>query len=512
MAQESLSMRKIEEILRLKYQVGLSHRAIAKSCAVSTSTVSEYVTHAKAAGLNWPLPDGISDEQLETLLFPDRGSVSDRGIPRPDWKTIQKEMKRKGVTLSLLWIEYRQDHPDGYGYSQFCHRYRQWVNQLDPVMRQKHKAGEKLFVDYAGQTITVIDPQTGELREAQVFVATLGASNYTYAEAHWQQDLPNWIGAHVRALEFLGGVPELLVPDNLKAGVTSPNLYEPDLNPTYLDLACHYGTAVIPTRVRKPQDKAKVEVGVQVVERWIVARLRDSRFFSLFELNQAILKLLFELNRREMKHLGQSRLEIFEEVDKPALAPLPEKPYEFARWKRARVHIDYHVCFEKHYYSVPYSLIGKQVDVRATENAVEIFHQRQRVASHRRSEIKGRYSTINEHMPPAHKYYSEWSPERLLRWAEEIGKQTAELVGCVLDSRKHPQQAYRTCLGILGLVKRYPNLRLEAACRRANIAGIRSYKGVLNILKNNLDQCELKLAAPESLPPHVNIRGETYYH
>ena len=512
MAQGSLSMRKIEEILRLKYQVRLSHRAIAKSCAVSTSTVSEYVTHAKAAGLSWPLPEGISDEQLEALLFPDRGSVSGGRIPQPDWKYIQKELKRKGVTLSLLWVEYRQEHAEGYGYSQFCLRYRQWVNQLDPVMRQKHKAGEKLFVDYAGQTVKVVNPQTGEIREAQVFVATLGASNYTYAEAHWQQDLPNWIGAHVRALEFLGGVPELLVPDNLKAGVTSPNLYEPDLNLTYLDLACHYGIAVVPARVKTPRDKAKVEVGVQVVERWILARLRDRHFFSLFELNQAILKLLFELNRREMKHLGQSRLEIFETLDKPALAPLPEKPYEFALWKRARVHIDYHVCFEKHYYSVPYTLIGKQVDTRATENTVEIFYQRQRVASHRRSEVKGRYSTLNEHMPPAHTYYSQWSPERFLHWAEEIGGQTTELISRVLDSRRHPQQAYRTCLGILGLAKCYPSLRLEAACSRANIAGIRSYKGVLNILKNKLDQYELNPAAFEPLPPHTNIRGENYYH
>jgi len=512
MAQESLSMRKIEEILRLKYQVRLSHRAIAKSCAVSTSTVSEYVTHAKAAGIRWPLPEGISDEQLEALLFPDRGSVSGGRIPQPDWKYIQKELKRKGVTLSLLWVEYRQEHADGYGYSQFCFRYRQWVNQLDPVMRQKHKAGEKLFVDYAGQTVKVVNPQTGEIREAQVFVATLGASNYTYAEAHWQQDLPNWIGAHVRALEFLGGVPELLVPDNLKAGVTSPNLYEPDLNMTYLDLACHYGIAVVPARVKTPRDKATVEVGVQVVERWILARLRDRHFFSLFELNQAILKLLFELNRREMKHLGQSRLEIFEALDKPALAPLPEKPYEFALWKRARVHIDYHICFEKHYYSVPYTLIGKQVDIRATENTVEIFYQRQRVASHRRSEVKGRYSTLNEHMPPAHTYYSQWSPERFLRWAEEIGEQTTELISRVLDSRRHPQQAYRTCLGVLGLAKCYPSLRLEAACSRANIAGICSYKGVLNILKNKLDQCELNPAAFEPLPPHTNIRGENYYH
>ncbi len=326
MTQASLSMRKIEEILRLKYEVGLSHRAIAKSCQVSSSTVSEYVTHARAAGLSWLLPEGMTAEQLEACLYPDKGS-SRRKVPQPDWKYIHKELKRKGVTLSLLWVEYRQEHPDGYGYSQFCQHYREWKQQLNPTMRQKHKAGEKLFVDYAGQTVAVVDPETVEIREAQIFVATLGASNYTYAEAHWDQSLPNWIAAQVRALAFLGGVPEVIVPDNLKARVTSPNLYEPDLNPTYQDFARHYGIAVVPARVRKPRDKAKVEVGVQVVERWILARLRDRTFFSLAELNQAIAELLAELNQREMKHLGQSRLELFAEVDQPALSALPETPY-----------------------------------------------------------------------------------------------------------------------------------------------------------------------------------------
>ena len=355
MSQERLSMRKIEEILRLKYEAGLTHRAIAQSCSVSPSTVSEYVTHAKAAGLSWPLPEELNAEQLEELLFPQRGSASGRNIPQPDWAEVHKELRRKGVTLSLLWVEYRQEQPDGYGYSQFCHHYRQWAKQLKPMMRQKHKAGEKLFVDYAGQTMPVVDPQTGEIRQAQIFVATLGASNYTYTEAHWSQDLTNWIGAHVRALAFLGGVPEVLVPDNLKAGVKSPHLYEPDLNPTYLDFARHYGVAVVPARVRKPKDKSKVEVGVQVVERWVLAPLRDRTFFSLAELNQAMWELLAELNDRPMRHLGQSRRELFESLDKPALAPLPVQPYEFARWKKARVHIDYHVSFEKHYYSVPYT-------------------------------------------------------------------------------------------------------------------------------------------------------------
>jgi transposase len=505
-------MRKIEEILRLKYEAGLTHRAIAQSCAVSPSTVSEYVTHAKAAGLSWPLPAELSAEQLEALLFPQKGSACGRNIPQPDWAEVHNELRRKGVTLSLLWVEYRQEQPDGYGYSQFCHHYRQWAKQLKPMMRQKHKAGEKLFVDYAGQTVPVVDPGTGEIRQAQIFVATLGASNYTYSEAHWSQDLPNWIGAHTRALAFLGGVPEVLVPDNLKAGVKSPHLYEPDLNPTYLDFARHYGVAVVPARVRKPKDKSKVEVGVQVVERWVLAPLRERTFFSLAELNQAMWELLAELNDRPMRHLGQSRRELFESLDKPALAPLPVQRYEFARWKKARVHIDYHVSFEKHYYSVPYTLIGKEVDIRVTEKTVEIYYQRKRRASHRRSPAQGRYSTQNEHMPPAHQKYSDWSPERFLRWAEEIGPDTTRLIAAVLESRRHPQQAYRSCLGILGLGKRYPNARLEAACHRALSAGIRSYKGIRNILENNLDKLAVDQPPGAPLPSHANIRGETYYN
>ena len=314
MSQKRLSMRKIEEILRLKYEAGLSHRAIAQSCSVSASTVSEYVTHAKAAGLSWPLPEGMSDEELEALLFPPQAASAQRHIPQPDWARVHKELRRKSVTLSLLWVEYRQAHPTGYGYSQFCHHYRAWAKQLKPMMRQKHKAGEKLFVDYAGQTVPVVNPETGEMWQAQIFVAVLGASNYTYAEAQPSQSLPHWIGGHVRALAFLGGVPEVLVPDNLKAGVKSPHLYEPDLNPTYQEFARYYGLAVVPARVRKPKDKAKVEVGVQVVERWILARLRDHTFFSLAALNQAMRQLLTELNDRPMRHLGESRQALFERL------------------------------------------------------------------------------------------------------------------------------------------------------------------------------------------------------
>lgn len=512
MSQERLSMRKIEEILRLKWEAKRSHREIAQSCGVSSSTVSDYLNRAQAAGLRWPLPEGLTAADLERQLFSAVGRPTGRAIPQPDWHALHTELKRKSVTLSLLWVEYRQAHPDGYGYSQFCQHYRTWAKRLKPSMRQTHRAGEKLFVDYAGQTVPVIDPQTGEIRQAQIFVAVLGASSYTYAEAHWAQDLPNWIGAHVRALTFLGGVPDVLVPDNLKAGVKSPHLYEPELNPSYQEFAEYYGVAVIPARVRKPKDKAKVEVGVQVVERWIVARLRNRTFFNLGDLNRAIHELLTDLNTRLMRHLGQSRRELFVALDHPVLHPLPAQPYEFALWKKARVHLDYHVEFDHHYYSVPYTLVGQEVEVRATEHTVEIFHQRTRQASHRRVQTRGRFSTLAEHMPSAHQMYSAWSPERFLRWAEEVGPHTRHLIQAVLDSRRHPQQAYRSCLGILGLGKRYAPARLEAACGRALPAGIRSYKGVHNILENHLDQVPLDAPPPTAFPEHANIRGETYYH
>jgi len=511
MAQERLTMRKIAEVLRLKWECGLSNRTVARSCSISHSTVAEYLRRAQEAGLSWPLPAGVGEDTLYELLFPKTSQPGNRVIPCPDWSLVHTELRKKGVTLRLLWMEYREAHPDGYGYSQFCTLYREWAKRLRPSMRLSHKGGEKVFVDYAGQTVPVVNPHTGEVHEALIFVGVLGASNYTYAEAHESQELPNWIGAHVRMFTFLAGVPEVVVPDNLKAGVTHPCRYEPDLNPTYQDLAQHYGTAVIPARVRKPKDKAKVEVGVQVVERWILARLRNRTFFSLAELNQAIRELLDEINTRPMQHLERSRRELFEELDGPALKPLPERPYEFATWKKARVNIDYHIEFEKHYYSVPYILIRKEVYVRATQSTIEVFHNNRRVASHRRVKFPGRHTTVSEHMPPAHQKYLEWSPERLTCWTQTIGPHTTQLVQAILDSRPHPEQAYRSCLGLLRLGSRYGQERLEAACRRALPAGIHSYKGVKNILDAKLDQVELE--EPSNIVPdtHANIRGQAYY-
>jgi transposase len=512
MSQERLSMRKLQEVLRLKGERDLSHRAIARSCGISPATVSEYLQRATAAGLSWPLPADLTEEQLWNRLFPSTEPARGRSIPTPDWKQVHTELRRKGVTLRLLWLEYREAHSDGYGYSQFCEHYRQWAGHLQPTMRMSHVAGDRLFVDYAGQTVPLVHPETGEIHAAQIFVAVLGASSYTYVEAHLHQDLPSWIGAHVRTLAFLGGVPAALVPDNLKAGVKSPCRYEPDLNPTYHDFARHYGLAVLPARVRKPKDKAKVEVGVQVVERWILARLRDMTFFTLADLNRALRVLTDELNDRPMRHLGQSRRQLFEALDRPALKPLPAQPYELATWKKARVHIDYHVEFEKHFYSVPYTLIHQEVEVRATERTIEIFHRQQRQAVHPRVSAPGRFTTQVAHMPPAHQAVSEWSPTRFQSWAEQIGPHTAQLIGAVLVSRTHPQQAYRTCLGILSLAKRYSAARLEAACRYALPTEIRSYKGLHHILEAQLDRLPPAEPTPDVSPTaHANLRGPAYY-
>ena len=506
-------MRKIKEVLRLKWAKGMSNRKIATSSGIGRPTVSEYLRRATEAGLTWPLPADLDDARLERLLFPPPPDLpaQERGIP--DWAHIHGELKHKGVTLFLLWQEYRQANPDGYQYSWFCEHYRAWQGKLDVVMRQDHRAGEKLFVDYAGQTVPIIDRATGEIRETQIFVAVLGASNYTYAEATWSQSLPDWIGSHVRTFRFLGGVPELVVPDNLRSGVSKAHRYEPDTNPTYQDMASHYGVAILPARVRKPRDKAKVEGGVLIVERWILAALRHRQFFSLAELNRVISELLEKLNARPFRKLPGCRREHFEQLDRPALQPLPAEPYVYAEWKKARVHIDYHVAIEGHYYSVPYALIKKEVDVRITRNTIECFHRGNRVASHQRSHYKGRHTTVTAHMPESHRQAGEWSPERLMRWASKTGPATEKLIQNVLGSRKHPQQAYRSCLGILRLSKPYGDERLEAACRRALTLGSCRYKSIESILKHRLDEQPLETQQELALPDtHDNIRGPAYYH
>lgn len=513
MPTKRLTMRKIREILRLKFDCKLTYGQIAKSCSIGRTTVSDYLKRFEASPLQWPLASDVDDVQLERTLFPSAQLTHCPDRSGIDWQYIHRELRRKSVTLMLLWQEYKAQYPEGYQYSQFCHLYRQWSGRVDPVMRQVHRGGEKMFVDYAGQTVPIIDPATGEIHHSQIFITALGASNYTYAEATWTQTLPDWIASHCRAYEYIGGVPEVTVPDNLKSGVKDPCFYEPDINPTYLDMAQHYDTAVIPARSGKPKDKAKVEVGVQIVERWILARLRNREFFSLQQLNETIRRLLLDLNQKPFQKLPGSRQTTFLAVDKPALKPLPQTPYEFAEWKKARVNVDYHIEVDRHFYSVPHKLIKKQIDVRITATTIECLYNNRRVASHIRSYQKGRHTTVKEHMPKSHQKMADWTPDRFIRWSKKIGPQTTQLITSVLSSRPHPQQGFRTALGILRLAKSYGDNRLEAACKRAMAIGSTSYRSVASILKHGLDQKPID--EPERDKPaimHINVRGSHYYN
>jgi transposase len=505
MSQERLSMRKIREILRLKAEAQLSNRAIARACHLSNSTVGEYLRRAENAGVTWPLPADLTEEVLLQQLFPERTATSEPVRPLPDWAEVHRELRHRGVTLKLLWEEYQTQHPEGYRYTQFCELYGRWKQQVEPVLRLPRKGGEEMEVDYTGVTVPLVDPETGDIQPAEIFVATLTASAYLYAEAQRDQTLLSWLGGHVRAFEFFGGVPKLVKPDNLKAGVRHPSYYEPDLNPSYQEMAAYYGVAVLPARVRKPKDKAKVENGVQNVERWVLAPLRKQTFFTLAELNQALRPQLKALNERPMVHLEKSRRELFLELDQPALRPLPAQPYELALWKQARVHLDYHIAFEKHFYSVPHHLIHALVEVRATERMVEIFSQSQLVATHPRKRIPGRFSTNPAHMPANHRFITEWSPERLVRWGAQIGPHTAQLIQAILASRPHPEQAFRACLGLLHLARQSTPPRMETASQRALAAQLLTYAQV---------KAEWEALAPlasEPLAPHENIRGKTYY-
>jgi transposase len=515
MANERLSMRKTREILRLKWELGRSHREVATSLGVGLGTVSLALERAIAAGLVWPAVEAMSETELDRGLYRRKElPLGDR--PAPDFAYLHTELRRQSVTLELLHHEYLERHPDGYRYSQFCERYRRWVGTQRRSMRQMHRAGEKLFVDYAGQHPRVIEPETGEVREAELFVAVLGASSFTFAEASWTQQSHDWIASHMRAFEYLGGVPGAVVPDQLRTAVSIPCRYEAGIQRTYQELAEHYGTILLPARPAHPRDKAKVEVAVQVAERWILARLRNQSFFSLIELNGRIAELLEELNGRLMRVYGASRRELFERFDKPALKPLPDRRFVYGEWKSARVSIDYHVEVDHHYYSVPHKLVGEKLDVRLTATTVEIFQRGVRVASHARSYRRGMHTTVAEHMPAAHRAQHEWSPSRLVRWGQTVGPKTAALVEAILSDRPHPEQGYRSCLGILRLERRYGRERLEAACARALGAGARSYRHVDSILKHGLDRQPSQepsvAGVPRQLLLHENVRGGRYYH
>jgi transposase len=504
-------MRKVRDILRLHTDHHLTGRQIAQSLELSHSTVMGVLHRAALLGLTWPLPEELDEATLEGRLYPPNPGRW-RVRPEPVWEEIHRELRRKGVTLGLLWQEYRRDHPDGYQYSRFCERYRRWELHLDVVLRQPYRAGEKMFVDWAGLTLSIVERATGQLHDVFIFVAALGMSNIPYREGALAQALPNWIGAHTRAFEYFGGTAAILVLDNTKTAVTLACRYEPEANRTYAEMAAHYGTVIIPARPRKPRDRAKVESAVQVVERVVLAPLRDRTFFSLAEVNQALVEGRERLNNLPFQKLPGSRRTLFETLDRPALRPLPAERYELAQWRIARVNIDSHCEVLRNFYSSPHQLVHEQVEARLTTSTVEVFYKGRRVASHVRLWGIGQYSTDPAHLPIAHRRHLEWTPSRLIGWGEENGTHTAALVSALLASKPHPEQGYRACLGLMRLGKRYSAARLDAACARALTVGAISYRSVKSILETGLDRQPLAVqGAVLALDAHANVRGPAYY-
>lgn len=517
MATERLSMRKLREALRLHHENKLSARAIALSLRVSSSTVLKYLGRAQVARIGWPIPVHLDDIGLEKLLFPDE-LAPQRNRPEPEWTLVWRELKKKHVTKMLVWQEYREAQPNGLGYSQFCERYNEWYRGQGLILRRDHKAGERAFVDFSGDGIPIVDPTTGEVAVAKLFVAVLGASNFTYIEPVLTEAVPVWVQCHVNAFQYFGGVPEITVPDNLKSGVTKPDYYDPDINRTYAAFAEHYATAVMPARVRKPRDKAKVEQGVLLAERWVIAVLRHREFHSLAELREAVRALNERLNDRPMKQLKASRRQLFESIERPALKPLPATPFELCDWKKVRLDIDYHVQYDEHYYSVHYSHYAKghrELWVRATDTGIEVFFSGLRIAAHKRSyDPRKKFITLPEHMPESHRQHLEWPPSRLVAWGNSVGPNTGKLIDALMEKFPHPEQGYKSCRALLRLSQSYPAERMEQACARALHHRTISYKSVQAILKSQLDMQPLddEPRSQLALPWHENIRGPSYYH
>lgn len=504
-------MRQLRRLLRLHHE-GSATRDIGRVLGVARSTVQDTLKRATAVQLAWPLPDELTDELLEARLFTKAvGASGARRRPEPDWSHLVRELKRPGVTMMILWDEYRQVWPQGYGYSRFCDLLRGFQQRLSPVMRQHHVAGDKLFVDYSGKRLGIVDPTSGEVRQAELFVGVLGASNYTYAEATWSQTLPDWIGSHVRMLRHIGGSPRLLVPDNLKSGVNKPSFYDPDINRSYGRMTAYYDVGVLPARSKKPKDKAKVEAGVRFAQTYILGRLRNLTFFSLHEANLAIADVMARMNNAPMRRLGVSRSDLLESLERPALSALPASDYEFAEWRLVRVGLDYHVEIETFFYSVPFALIREQVDARIAERTIELFHRGKRVAAHQRRYAGRRHGTHLDHMPSAHRRYADWSPERFQRWGADIGPNTEGLIIAILANRPHPEQGFRTCLGVLRLYRDLEKTRAESVSARAVAVGALNYKSVASIISHKLD-LEPSSASDSSVLSHANVRGRTYFH
>lgn len=524
MARERLAVRKIREILRLRWDCQKSRNSIAVSVCCGRDTVSEYLERAAAAGITqYEQVAALDDVELEQKLGFTRSYLAiekrDPSRALPDFKHIHAELKRPGVTLLLLWTEYQAVNPDGYKYTQFCEYYARWKTKLNLVMRQTHRAGEKVFVDYC-DGIAITDPRTGELIATQLFVGVLGASSYTFAEASLSQDLPSWLSSHVKMYEFFHGVPAVTTPDNLRSGVQSPCRYDPEINPSYQDMAEHYGTCVLPARVRKPRDKAKAEAGVLVAQRWILAVLRNRTFYSLSELNHAIAELLEKLNTRIMRHVGKSRQDLFESIDRPALKPLPPTRYEYAEWKKVKVNIDYHIEFDHHFYSVPYSLVHERLQARGNAQTVEIFFKGRRIASHLRSHLKGEHTTLKEHMPPAHRASAEWTPSRMIQWGNSIAPSVGRVIEEILKKQPQVEWGFRPALGVIRLGDQYGTDRLVKAAEKALAMNSPHYRTLKTMLKTGMESVPLERTGRKqppdqnqlSLLQNENVRGKGYYH
>jgi transposase len=513
MATERLAMHQAREILRQKLTLKRSHRDVMSAVGVSMGTVSNVVARAVALGLDWEAVEALDDEALEVRLYGPRCTTRD-ARPLPDPATLHVELRRPGVTLQLLHLEYLERHPDGYRYTRFCDVYREWLARRAPTMRQVHMAGDKMFVDYSGKKPHYVDAATGEVIEVELFVAVLGASSYTFAEATRTQTIADFTSSNARAFTFFGGVTNAIVPDQLKSAVTISSRYEAGIQRTFAEFGRHYGTTILPARPRSPRDKAKVEVAVQIAQRWILARMRNELFDSLGALNTRIAELCAELNRRVMRHYKLSRLELFERLDKPALHALPDEPFVHAEWTQARLNIDYHAKVREHFYSAPFTLVHEELWARSTSTTVELFHRGTRVGSHLRSDVPGRHTTDPRHMPAAHQKHAEWTPTRILGWARTVGPMTAALAEVILAERRHPEHGYRSCLGLFRLAKRFSNERVEAACTRALAVGARSYRHVESILKHGLDVAPALDVEPREVPSieHENVRGPDYYH
>ena len=510
-AKRELTMRQLRYMLRLHHD-GVSAREIGRTLGVARSTIQDNLRRAQANGIGWPLAPELTDDILEQRLFARTGARTGfRRRSEPDWGALARELKRPGVNLMVLWEEYRQVEPAGYGYSRFCDLFREFERRLSPVMRQHHAAGDKVFVDYSGKRVAIVDPGSGVIRDAELFVGVLGASSYTYAEATFTQTLPDWIGAHVRMFRLFGGVPRLIVPDNLKSGVHKASFYDPEINRSDAMMAAHYGVGILPARPYRPRDKAKVEAGVRIAQTYILGRLRHQTFFSLTEANNAIRLVLDRMNGHVMRRLGASRSDLFTSVERGALRSLPANDYGFAEWRFARVGPDYHVDVDGFYYSVPHTLIRAQVDVRITNRTIEVFHRAKRVAAHQRRFGGMPHGTDPQHMPSAHRRYAAWSPERFKRWAHAIGPNTEGLILAVLANRPHPEQGFRTCLGVLRLFRGLDPTRAEAVAARALAIGALTYKSVASILHNNLDR-SANSADTITVIAHPNVRGPGYFH